>query len=49
MIPVIASQRVDAKAPPDDKLREAIHATAKLDCLVASLLAMTPETNDRSK
>jgi hypothetical protein len=38
---VIASQRVGAKAPPDDRLREAIHARTKLDCFVASLLAMT--------
>jgi hypothetical protein len=39
---VIASQRVGAKAPPDDRLREAIHfAAKKLDCFVASLLAMT--------
>ena len=31
------------EAPPDDKLREAIHfdAGVKLDCFVAALLAMT--------
>jgi hypothetical protein len=31
------------KAPPDDRLREAIHAATvkKLDCFVALLLAMT--------
>jgi hypothetical protein len=39
---VIASQRVGAKAPPDDRLREAIRCRRrKLDCFVAALLAMT--------
>jgi hypothetical protein len=40
---VIASQRVGALAPPDDRLREAIHSAAggEMDCFVASLLAMT--------
>jgi hypothetical protein len=38
---VIASQRVGAKAPPDDRLREAIQLCSGMDCFVASLLAMT--------
>jgi hypothetical protein len=40
---VIASQRVGAKVPPDDNLREAIHSLdiVVMDCFVASLLAMT--------
>jgi hypothetical protein len=41
---LIASQRAGAKAPPDDRLREAIrNARQGLDCFVASLLAMTRE------
>jgi hypothetical protein len=41
---VIASQPDRRKAPPDDRLREAIQtarATGKTDCFAASLLAMT--------
>jgi len=39
---VIASQRVGAKAPPDDRLREVIHEATRMDCFVVSLLAKTP-------
>jgi len=40
-----ASQRV-GECPPDDRLREAIQSRGKrLDCFVASLLAMTEETS----
>jgi hypothetical protein len=41
---VIASRRVGAKAPPDDRLCEAIHLSPGkkgVDCFVALLLAMT--------
>jgi hypothetical protein len=39
---VIASQRVGAKAPPDNRLREAIQSReSRLDCFVAAFLAMT--------
>jgi hypothetical protein len=37
---------VGVKAP-DDKLGEATLGRAKMDCLVASLLAMTTVSNDR--
>jgi hypothetical protein len=45
-IAVIASQRVGARAPPDDRLREAIHEATKKDWIASSLplLAMTMET-----
>ena len=40
---VTASLRANGsrECAPDGKLREAIHAAQKLDCFVASLLAMT--------